>query len=249
MNQLQVYDACDLLTGQDECDLLGNGSFAKVRICHFPKRQQYVALKYFFHAGDQKKISDAENEAKILSRIEHKNILGIMGVTKWQHFFGIVTELLCCGDLEHLLSNDSCDISWELRTRFLFELADALKHLHCHDPTRSYIHGDVKPQNILLSDKLAIKLADFGAMFIAKTAGANSLSVSNNKNTQHTPLYTAPEYLRDPSLPKTPEMDVYGYAMCAYEILTRKRVFSDDKIGRLWSNVYCEDCRSKFAIS
>ena len=64
-------------------------------------------------------------------------------------------------------------------------------------------------------------------MFIAKTAGANSLSVSNNKNTQHTPLYTAPEYLRDPSLPKTPEMDVYGYAMCAYEILTRKRVFSD----------------------
>ena len=100
------------------------------------------------------------------------------------------------------------DISWNLRSRFFVQLADALKYLHCHDSSRVYIHGDVKPQNILLSKNLTVKLADFGAAIIERVTGTN-ISMCEEQNFQHTPLYTAPEYLKHPTMNKTTAMDVY----------------------------------------
>ena len=235
MGLLRVYNACDLLTGNN--DLLGNGTFAFVRICKIRESEQFVAVKCFAITGDHKKVSNAEKEAKILAKINHDNILRVIGTTKWHNYFGIVTELLPCGSLESLLfareetGDELIPISMNLRCRFFLELADALQYLHCHNPARSYIHGDIKPQNILLSNKLTIKLADFGSVFIAIAAGADPTTITGHKNTQHTPLYTAPEFLQNPLMDKTTAMDVYGYGMTGYEILTRKQVYSGNALG------------------
>ena len=236
MDELRFYNACDLLTGNK--DSLGKGNFAFVRICKIRESEQFVAVKCFAITGDHKKVSNAEKEAKILAKINHVNILSFMGVTKWQNYFGIVTELLPCGSLEYLLlsareetGDELIPISMNLRCRFFLELAEAIQYLHCHNPTRSYIHGDIKPQNILLSNKLTIKLADFGSVFIAIAAGADPTTITGHKNTQHTPLYTAPEFLQNPFMDKTTAMDVYGYGMTGYEILTRKQVYSGNALG------------------
>ena len=84
----------------------------------------------------------------------------------------------------------------------------------------------MKPQNLLLVDKLTIKLADFGAATIAKHTGATTLTIENTGNTQHNPYYTAPEYLNRQTKEKTCSMDVYSYGMIGYEIITRTAVFS-----------------------
>ena len=106
------------------------------------------------------------------------------------------------------------------------ELASALDYLHNQHPKRSNHHGDLKPQNILLGDPLTKKLSDFGATSISKRPGATSLSITADDNAQHTPRYTAPEYLKNPNQQKTSTMDVYSYGMIGYEIITRKEVYS-----------------------
>ena len=93
-----------------------------------------------------------------------------------------------------------------------------------HDPAYLLVHGDLKQRNVLLGDALVIKLADFGATFLAEQTGAINLTTSG-RATQHTSICTAPEFLRDINGKKTLSMDVYSYGIMGYEIITRKRIF------------------------
>ena len=118
---------------------------------------------------------------------------------------------LCVENLEQFIckfKEEKLNIPWELRLKFFYEIANALVYLHNHNSKRYFIHGDVKPQNILISHKWKIKLADFGSTAIEKAVGVNTVSIDIPSNTQHTPLYTAPEFLIDPSK-KTRAMDIY----------------------------------------
>ena len=183
-------------------------------------------------SGLQTKINEqfvaAEREAEILAQFQHKNIIHILGVVYWDEVnFGMIMEYVPCGDLENPLHYEKdVDLPWKLRARFFTELANALDYIHNHGSKRSYIHGDLKPQNVLLENMLEIKLADFGSVAIAQVTSATSLAINDKGNTQHTPHYAASEFLKNPTEKKTKSMDVYSFAMIGYEILTRNVVFS-----------------------
>ena len=211
---------------------LGTGSYGHVRLFYYKEREQHVVGKVFLFHGDQESIqklcADAKREAKILSRLKHENIVRVLGTLE-QHDFSvtIVLEYAPCGNLENfLLNNIEIPLHWDIRARFFFELASALNYLHYGNPRISFQHGDLKSQNILLGDLLQIKLADFGATAASKRPGATSSSITADSNSQHTILYTAPEYLNNPNMQKTCSMDVYSYGMIGYEIITRKEVYS-----------------------
>ena len=214
---------------------LGSGTHGKVKLLWLKETKQYAVGKFFSTVGNQevveKRLSDAEKEAQILARFEHPNIVQAFGITTLENQFGIILELVPYGDLERLLTvKTDISIPWKIRARFFVDPGDGLNYLHNHDSRKSYIHGDLKPQNILLGDGLKIKLGDFGAAEIAKFTGATSL-ICGGKNAQHTAFYTAPEYLRDPSKRKHCAMDVYSYSIIGYEILTRKAVYSDKNVN------------------
>ena len=118
---------------------------------------------------------------------------------------------LCVGNLEEFIGKfkeENLNIPWELRLKFFYEIANALVYLHNHNSKRYFAHGDLKPQNILLSYKWKIKLADFGSTAIEKAVGVDTVSIEIPPNMQHTPLYTAPEFFKDPSK-RTRAMDIY----------------------------------------
>jgi len=228
--KLIKYDRSKLTRVKD----IGSGSSGSVKLIYSEETKEYVVGKFFLCSGLQSKIKtqnkEAEREAKILAQLEHKNIVRVLGVTRWELFdkdvFVIILEYAPCGDLENLLmSKNDISLPWKLRARFFTELAGALDYLHNHDPKRSYIHGDLKPQNVLLGEKLEIKLADFGSATIAQITGATSLVITGEGNTQHTQFYTAPEFLKNPTNQKTKRMDVYSFGMIGYEILTRQVVY------------------------
>ena len=152
----------------------------------------------------------AKREAQILSKVKNENIVRVYGITTWSSYFAIVMELVMCGNLEDLLYNKNIPtILCKLKTKLFLEIVNAINYLHNHDPKRLCIHGDLKPQNILLTETLAIKLADFGAAAICQAAGAKTLTTDKSFIQQNTPLYLAPEFLVNHYMNRTPEMDIY----------------------------------------
>ena len=230
INNPVVYDVNSFLTGLD--DLVGNGSFAKVRRCYHDQLNT-VVVKYFALNGSQesinRKLKEAAEEAATLINISHPNIVRVFGVTSWNKFCGIVMEEVTGGTLEDLLfGKKDYSMSWNLCVKLFAEIAKALEHLHNQDPP--LVHGDLKPQNVLLmANDLTVKLADFGSVTIVQaTEMMSSYQLQSNK--QYTPLYSAPELLKNIEI-RNCSSDIYSYALIGYEIITRHQVFIDAGIN------------------
>nr|CAB3259490.1 CBL-interacting protein kinase 33-like [Phallusia mammillata] len=228
---LQEYDAKSLKTSWNASDLVGHGGFAAVRKCRHKKLGE-VAVKCFSTTGSTEKIEkDIEGqsrEAKILSQIKHKNILRVHGITKWSNCFGVLMDFIEGGSLCDILQKNVAipEIPWGLCVRMLKQLGDALCYLHFYDKNYAFVHGDLKPENILLTLELQVKLADFGSVNLVQITGASRLpSISVQSTTQHTRLYSAPEFLKDPQSKRTVKMDVYSFGMIIFEMITRKSIF------------------------
>ena len=225
------YDVNSFLTGPD--DLVGSGSFAKVRRCYHDQLKT-VVVKYFALNGSKeaksRKVKEAKKEAATLKNINHRNIVRVFGVTSWNdEFCGIVMEEVTGGTLEDLLfGKQDYSISLNLCLKLFSEIANALDYLHSKNPP--LVHCDLKPQNILLmADDLTVKLADFGSVTIVQATEMMS-SFQTPSNKQYTPLYCAPELLKNIEI-RNCSSDIYSYALIGYEIITRHRVFSDAGIS------------------
>ena len=90
--------------------------------------------------------------------------------------------------------------------RQLAQVAEALTHLHSHDPP--VVHGDVKPANILLAKGGKVVLVDFG---LAASGAARAQA-------KGTLGFVAPEVAAGAT--PTPASDVYSLAMTAFTLLT-----------------------------
>uniref|UniRef100_H2Z9C2 Protein kinase domain-containing protein n=1 Tax=Ciona savignyi TaxID=51511 RepID=H2Z9C2_CIOSA len=237
--ELRIFDSYELPNTLEECELLGQGSFGEVRKALHPSLGD-VALKLFQLTGDCKEVQrqkkEFENEAKILQRMNHPNIVQFYGIVSIFSHEGIVMEYMAGKNLQSLIeSKKKNDWAWSERHRLLCQLAEAIGYLHTHDKTKAYIHGDIKPENILMSSSMQLKLADFGSANIRdKTECIPSLVVPHSK--QHTWPYTAPEFLKDLFMEKSTAMDIYSFGVVMYEILTKQRAYSDAKVG---SEVVC----------
>ena len=228
------YDAESFKTSADDADVLGTGSYGTLRRCYHDLLK-YVVVKCMHCGGStdaaSTSIDVARREIRFLTQLNHPHIVQTYGITSWDQCFGIIMEEVKGGDLGTLMVvKKNIEVDWKARYRIIFELADALRYLHSHNP--EYVHLDVKPENVLLTLNLSVKLADFGLFEIARVTGATSTTTpaaASSKN-QYTPLYTAPERLKDVFGTKDKSsMDVYSFAMVCYEVITRQAVFQDVK--------------------
>ncbi|XP_076809951.1 uncharacterized protein LOC143452755 isoform X2 [Clavelina lepadiformis] len=231
MSSFPSYEASSFTTSWDEEDLLGSGSFATARRCIHDEMGR-VVVKCFRpdKTSKAKVMNDVEREMKVLSRLKHQHIVAVYGITRWNNCIGIIMEHIDADNLDSFLwlQGDIADIPLLLKLRFSHQISDGLRYLHHHDKKRSYVHCDLKPQNILVTSDLMMKIADFGSVAIAAATGVTGGSITVTSNTQHTPFYTAPELLRNILREKKPSMDVYSYGMVLYAILTRHPAFSSD---------------------
>ena len=86
------------------------------------------------------------------------------------------------------------------------QLAETLDHLHGHRPP--VIHGDVKPENVILTADGRVVLVDFGA----------AMRIGDDRERIGSPGYSAPELLAGEAL--TPATDVYSLTALAVFLLT-----------------------------
>uniref|UniRef100_A0ACD6A098 Uncharacterized protein n=1 Tax=Avena sativa TaxID=4498 RepID=A0ACD6A098_AVESA len=165
------------------------------------------------------------NEIIILSQINHRNIVRLLGCCLEVDVPMLVYEFISNGTLFELLhSSDSRSvIPLDLRLKIATQSAEALAYIHS-STSRTILHGDVKSLNILLDDEYNAKVADFGAsalkpidkddfiMFIQGTLG-----------------YLDPECFVSQHL--TDRSDVYSFGVVLLELITRKRAIYIDSLN------------------
>jgi len=153
-----------------------------------------------------------KQEAKLLAQVDHPGVIKILDFGLSESFFYISFEHFAAASLRTWMTARS--LTHAQKISVLNQLAQALAVVH----RIGIIHRDVKPENILLSDDLVVKLADFG---LAQMADARRLTDKNS--VMGTPAYLAPEQIR--SEPLTPATDVFAFGIVCHELFSGKNPF------------------------
>ncbi|WOL08726.1 putative leucine-rich repeat receptor-like protein kinase [Canna indica] len=166
-------------------------------------------------SSDSHGMKEFQVEAKLLSRVHHRNLVSLVGYCNDGFSLGLVFEYAAQGSLRDHLSVHSGKIStWRDRLRIAIDSAQGLEYLHkgCKPPI---IHRDVKTSNILLSDHLEAKIADFG---LSKTFLSDGHTHVSTEAIVGTPGYVDPEYHKTYRLNE--KSDVYSFGVVLLELVT-----------------------------
>ncbi|XAR64600.1 Non-specific serine/threonine protein kinase [Bertholletia excelsa] len=182
-----------------------------------------VAVK-LAKVGDIKSTQQLLNEVGILSQVNHRNLVRLVGGCIEAEQPLMIYEYVSNGTLhDHLHDKHSTFIDWRERLRIALQTAEALAYLHSAAYPPIY-HRDVKSTNILLDDEFNAKVSDFGISRLARP-GLSHVSTC----AQGTLGYLDPEYYRNYQL--TDKSDVYSYGVVLLELLTSQKAidFSRDQ--------------------
>ena len=220
-------------------NLLGKGAFGNVYESRNPIFDNKIAMKIIdknkMNINDNNNIlneekEDMKSEINILKKLSHPNIVKIFEFYETDNYFYIITEFCKSGELSKYINNNNLTES-QLCVIF-YQVFSGLMYLH----ENHIIHGDLKPQNILISSKENnsvsneiyswIKIIDFG------TAKMFKKEIIKGNDIVGTLYYIAPEVFSSNSDNYDEKSDIWSVGIILYKALTKKYPFigkSDDE--------------------
>ncbi|KAG7984529.1 hypothetical protein I3843_04G164500 [Carya illinoinensis] len=190
---------------------IGEGSFGTVYRARL-EDGQVVAIK-----RAKKELFDS-NEVELLAKIDHRNLVKLLGYIDKGNERLIITEHVLNGTLrEHLDGQHGKILDFNQRLEIAIDIAHGLTYLHQY-AEKQIIHRDVKSTNILLTESMRAKVADFG---FARLGPMESDQTHISTKVKGTVGYLDPEYMKTYQL--TPKSDVYSFGILLIEILSGHR--------------------------
>lgn len=201
---------------------LGFGAFGSVIKATRKKDGKVFCMKISNEVYDDVQRQLLEDEADILSKIQHPNIIQVIDGFWYNRKFCLVMEF---ADGGNLLQKVKEQLSESEIIKILIQILNGLQYLH----SQKIMHRDLKPENILLMQDGQVKIADFGfAKFLENT-------LTSRLTFAGTPQYIAPEmYLNEPrGIP----CDIWSLGVIIYLFATQHLPFSAQNQEQLKQNI------------
>jgi DNA-binding NarL/FixJ family response regulator len=197
---------------------IAESDHAFVLLARQGKRRERIALKISKiargTATGAREVASAslEREFETLSTLSHRSIVEIYDFGSVDGFDYLAMEYFPCGDLRRRLQNPLTENEIVDYTR---QVARALEFVH----RAGLVHGDLKPQNVMLRADNSIALIDFGLVSEHKReSGSDQTGLVCGS-----PYYMSPEQTRSQRLDG--RSDLYSLGVMLYEMLTGARPF------------------------
>ncbi|MDG2133952.1 MAG: serine/threonine-protein kinase [Phycisphaerales bacterium] len=211
----------DYIQGYRVLKHIGSGAASEIYCVCKPDTGQVFALKHVLleqSDKDDRFLVQAENEVKVSKKLTHPSIRRILSVEKVRPKGWTRTEVAVLMELVDGQSMDNLtDLGTLAKIRIFREVADALAHMN----DKGFVHADMKPTNVLVTEDGAVKVIDLGQ--------AHPIGKSKER-IQGTPGYIAPEQAE--LEPLTERTDVYNFGATMYWMLTQREVPTQSAGGR-----------------
>jgi len=195
---------------------LGAGGMASVWCARDERLGRDVALKVLhrnlpFSASMRERL---EREARVAAGLTHGNVVQVydFAIHEDRDSF-IAMELVGGRTLRSYLEDAGCLPSFPAAL-IAYEISRGLGYAHAH----GVVHRDVKPDNVLISDRGTVKVADFGIAMADELARLTATGIPVG-----TPAYLSPEQVKGE--PASPRSDVFSFGVLLYETLTGQLPF------------------------
>ncbi len=196
---------------------IARGGMATVYEALDSRLDRTVALKVMHPslAEDDAFVDRFRREAKAAASLSHPHVVAVhdQGTTDGLPY--LVMEFVSGRTLRDVL-NQHGRLSAPQALAVLEPVLEALGAAH----TAGFVHRDVKPENILISDDGRVKVTDFGlARAVTAATATQGLLIG-------TVAYLSPEHVEQGS--SDARSDVYGAGICLFEMLTGSVPFAGD---------------------
>ena len=202
-------------------NFLGEGSFGRAYLAQCDNdNNKYVIKQITLEGMDDEEKRETFNEAKILKKLDHPNIIKFKEVFLQRQpkpALNIVTEYADGGDLGQKIEKQKklkVPLSEAQILDYITQICLALQHIH----KKKIIHRDLKSGNIFLMKSGIVKVGDFG---IAK--GLQS-TWEKAKTFVGTPYFLSPEIINNQ--PYDNKSDIWALGVLLYELMTFQMPFN-----------------------
>jgi len=202
-------------------EFLGSGSFGSVYYAEDTLLKKPVAIKV--QTARAEKSKELIEEARTLFELNHENIVRFFNIEIIDDKIVLVMEPVRGQTLRDVIERQA-PLRVEDALNIIKDVLKALDYAH----NKGFVHGDIKPENILISEEGKIKLADFG---LARILGKGELKPT----IAGTPFYMAPEAWKGEI---TSFSDIYSLGCILFELLTKRPPFYAENIEELRNKVF-----------
>ncbi|PHT34313.1 hypothetical protein CQW23_26113 [Capsicum baccatum] len=192
-----------------------------------------VAVRRLGEGGEQR-YKEFVAEIQAIGRVKHPNVVKLRAYYWAPDEKLLISDFISNGNLASALhgrnGQPSPSLTWSTRLKIAKGTARGLAYLHECSP-RKFVHGDIKPSNILLDTELQPYISDFGLNRLINITGNNpstsggfmggALPYLKPAQPERSNNYGAPE-ARIPGNRPTQKWDVYSFGVVLLELLTGK---------------------------
>ncbi|KAG0042125.1 Suppressor of Sensor Kinase (SLN1) [Gryganskiella cystojenkinii] len=221
---------------------IGSGTFGTVYLGTNSLTGELIAVKEIrFQNASMSLFESIRDEMRVMKMMHHPNIVRYDNIEVHRHKVFIFMEYCQGGSLADLLEHGRIEDEKVIKF-YAVQMLKGLAYLH----HMNVVHRDVKPDNILLDHLGNIKFVDFGAAkILAKNqrtrthgrSGGQSVNVGVGANSLNgTPMYMAPEVIKNGEKGRKGSMDIWSLGCCILEMATGRRPWAH--LDNEWAVMY-----------